>query len=66
MNWFKRKFSNTGTILATVGSVVLIAQQIGFEFDENYINNIAKSICAFMVIIGIFESRSKTPIFNDK
>jgi len=66
MNWLKKKFSNTGTIMATVGGVILVAQQVGFDFDESYYNNIAKSICALMIITGVFESRSKTPVFNDK
>lgn len=50
---FWKKISNTKSLLAIAGAVILILQTLGLNIDAPYINEVAKSICALLVLLGI-------------
>ena len=51
-NYLKR-FQNVGTILAFVGAIGLILQQLGYKVDMEWLNNTATAICSLLVLLGI-------------
>ena len=51
-NYMKR-FQNVGTILAIVGAIGLILQQLGYKVDMEWLNNTATAICSLLVLLGI-------------
>ena len=51
-NYMKR-FQNVGTILAIVGVIGLILQQLGYKVDMEWLNNTATAVCSLLVLLGI-------------
>ena len=51
-NYLKR-FQNVGTILAIVGVIGLILQQLGYKVDMEWLNNTATAVCSLLVLLGI-------------
>lgn len=50
---YLERFKNTGTIMALVGAVGLLAQQCGAKVDLEWINNVATTVCTILVLLGI-------------
>jgi uncharacterized membrane protein len=48
-----KKISNTKSIMAIVGAVIVILQTMGLKVDAPYINEVATSICGFLVLLGV-------------
>lgn len=48
------RISNTKSIMAIVGAVILILQKIGVNVDVPYVNELATAVCGLLVILGIF------------
>lgn len=58
------RLTNTGTLTAIVSAGIIIAQQLGLEFEVTVVNNILTSICAIGVALGILNNPTTDGIDN--
>ena len=53
LNILWSRISNTKSIMAITGSVILILQTLGFKIDAPYINEVISSVCGFLALLGV-------------
>lgn len=51
INW-KLRFTNKTTLLAIISTVILLAQQLGFELPNN-ISEVVNTILTLLVLLGV-------------
>lgn len=61
----KEKIKTKSFWLSVVAAVVLVLQNVGLKIDVPYINQIVESLCALMIVLGIFTAPSPTKKADD-
>lgn len=51
INW-KLRFTNKTTLLAIISTVILLAQQLGFELPNN-ISEVVNTVLTLLVLLGV-------------
>lgn len=47
------RVSNTKSIMAIAGAVILIIQTLGFKVDAPYINEVISTVCGLLTLLGV-------------
>lgn len=63
-NSFWKRISNVGTITSIAGALVLIAQNLGLQFDVDVINTIVTSLCAIGIALGVLNNSTTQGLDN--
>lgn len=58
------RITNTGTIMAIVSACIIIAQQLGFNFNVDAVNKIVTALCTIGVTIGVLNNPTTSGIDN--
>lgn len=53
-----KRLTNTGTIIAIAGAVIIILNQLGIIVDNNKVMYIINSICGIGVALGVLNNPS--------
>lgn len=48
-----KRISNTKSIMAIVGAVIIILQTAGVKVNVPYVNELATTICTLLVLLGV-------------
>nr|DAV14645.1 MAG TPA: holin [Caudoviricetes sp.] len=51
INW-KLRFKNKATLLAIAGTLILLAQQLGFKLPDN-IEDVVNTVLTLLVLLGV-------------
>lgn len=51
-----RRLKHPQTILAIVGAIGLLLEQLGFHIDIEWLNNVAQTVCYVLIILGILNN----------
>lgn len=66
MKQFLKRISNTKSIMAILGSILLILQTVGIKVDILYVNELVSGICALLVLIGVLNKEGMETIKLNK
>lgn len=54
MEEFIKRITNTKTVLALAGAVLLILKELGLQLDNEYIMEVIKTFSYLLVLLGVF------------